>query len=109
MILAAEAKAKYNRHKELAEKFIREVVEPSILTVAETKTSITLQGVDVWYVGSSYYFDPKDVKYGYDISLTKEVNKLLEESGYLVSSFTTIGGSEYQNGVVEWTIDWSEA
>lgn len=110
MLKANEALSKYDQNKQLAEKYISEVIEPTIKLAMQDAKSITLKGVDKWYVGSSIRFPGW---YGRHFSTWKDVTskvvKTLEEAGYKVTKETTTAGNEYIDGKVVYTIDWSEA
>lgn len=107
MLKAREALSKYDQNKQLAEKYIDRTVEPRISLAMEDAKSITLEGVDKWYVGSSIKFSRK---YGdsFQRDVTSKVIGTLEEAGYKVDRETTIAGNEYSDGKVVYTIDWSE-
>lgn len=107
MIKASEAKASYDALQLAADKYISERIEPKIREVMEYQQSITLTGLDRWYVGEIM---PDAMTYakGREVELTKKIISILRANGYDVDITTKGVSNEYRDGQAFFIIDWSE-
>lgn len=112
MITAKEAASNYNSNLMIADKFVAEVIEPKIKAVMQSSKEIKLPGADLFCVGYSMLIDKKwmtgDFQSSRDVDITSQIYNILQNAGYNVSARVVVSGNEYQNGVVEFTIDWRE-
>lgn len=104
MLTAQEANSKYNSLKLEAEKYIKETIEPMIRQVYQSEKSITVDVEDMWYVGHKI----RGLDEGNTYEITEQVEQILKENGYTLTTTWETTGNEYRNGYGKMVISWED-
>lgn len=104
MITAQEANSKYNSLKLKAEQYIKETIEPMIRQVYQSEKSITVDVEDMWYVGHKI----RGLDEGNTNGITEQVEQILKENGYTLTTTLETTGDEYRHGYGKMIISWED-